>query len=76
MVKLRYNLDKHTYAIKGLSYEHLSVLAGLVHQTKLGMAELPYKAFELSNLFETECVEPCQVEVDVESDGYFTLLVS
>lgn len=77
MVKLKYNADKDSYSLKGLSYDNLALIAGLVGHTRLGLYGLPEAAFEISNLLQVEGVIPCEVELDIiDEDGYFELIVA
>lgn len=75
MVNLKYNADKDTYSLKGLSDENLKVLSGLLNQTTLGSEPMPNAAFEVLQELELYGVEPCDVSVTLDSQGYFSLTV-
>ncbi len=52
-MKLKYNPNKGTYSITGLTYEHLNFLATLVDHVRLGTNT---EAFEFAELFEYELI--------------------
>lgn len=76
MVKVKYNDIKETYSLKGLSYENMQVIQGILNQTVLGSDTYPNAAYEILQAIETEGFEPCEVGFTFGDDGYFELRVS
>jgi hypothetical protein len=75
MVKLKYNDVKETYSIKGLTYEHLELIAGWASNTVLGTGQYGNEAYDLCALMETEGLSPCRVEANLDDEGCFELRV-
>lgn len=75
MVRLKYNEVKDTYSIKGLSYQHLELIAGWASNTILGTGIHGNEAFELCELMECEGIDPCEIRVNVDSEDCFELRV-
>ena len=75
MVKLKYNDAKETYSIKGLTYEHLALIAAWSGNTILGSGEYSNKAFDFSHLLEIEGIVPCEIDFAVDNEGYCEIRV-
>jgi predicted solute-binding protein len=52
-MKLKYNLNKQTYSITGLTYDHLMLLSTLIDHVRLGTNT---QAFDFAELFENELI--------------------
>lgn len=55
-MKLTFNENKETYSLKGLTYDHLNLLATLVNQVRLGTGGASDQAFDFVELFENEFI--------------------
>lgn len=75
MVKIKYNADKDTYTVKGLTYDHLSVIDGLLNHTTLGTSGASKSAADLAIALEAEGIDSCTVKVVLEDDGFFAFEV-
>ena len=56
-MKLKFNENKMTYSLKGLTYDHLNLLATLVNQVRLGTGGASDQAFDFVELFENELID-------------------
>lgn len=75
MIVLKHNEDKDTYTLKGLTYEHLSALKGVLQHVILGQDGAANVVRELLVALEAEEFYLWDVSVKLDSEGYFSILV-
>lgn len=75
MIVFKYNEDKETYTLKGLTYEHLRALNGLMEHVVLGQQGAPGAIGDILVAMEKEEFDVCEVSVKIDRDGYFSILL-
>ena len=77
MVKIKYNEAKDTYSLKGMSQEHMDILASLMTKVVLGQKGYAESAFELADAFEKSAADSyLDIICSIDCDGNYELVIS